>query len=138
MPAVTLLSVRAEHEGQAYTPERRGSKVVIGGANRSWASVDGDRVELTLGARVPEMLAAEIPTDDHDVVLARAALVAAICGHPRRDPRGAPIRFIWTDHVAIAAGRSANLAMRHTYVDTPQAQHMRYLEGEIHFEGVDE
>ena len=134
----SLESVRVIFSGRTYQARIQGSRVIVAGKTCAWATVTGDEVHLTLGAKVPDLLRAEIAPGEQEKALAAAVLVAAIAGHPRRDPRGRPIRFIWTDHVALGARRNAQLAMRHTWVDTPQAEHLKELDRTLRVEWVEE
>src|SRR5690349_7968585 len=101
----TLESVWIEFDGVDFTAAVRPGEVVVDGAPLaiSWAEPKATgQVEVVLGAKVPSLLR-EIAPKDRSCVPAGALIVSALVGHPRKSPIGRPIRFVWTDHVALAA-----------------------------------
>jgi hypothetical protein len=134
VPRRILERVRVEYGGSTYRASVRGTYVYVDEAKGplSWAWVEGDDVVVRLGAKVPELLAERVPRESWDEVLAGALIVAALAGHPRQDPPGRPIRFIWTDHVALAAEQGSLVALSHSWVQTPQAEHLKQMSGRVH------
>jgi hypothetical protein len=132
-----LEAAQVTFRGVTYRARVHGSSVEVNGDAVPFATAAGSAVEVVLGAKVPSLLSKEVAPSEHEDVLAAAVIVAAIAGHPRRDPRGQAIRFVWTDHVALGAQRSAATALRHSYVKDAQADHFVELAQNIHIEDPD-
>jgi hypothetical protein len=97
IPTSVLESLDVTVGGVAHSASvDRGSVRFSGGrGSPRWVNVVGDSVEVTLGAKVPELLN-DIPPEERDEAVAAGAIVAAVIGHPRREERGEPVRFVWT------------------------------------------
>ena len=133
IPRTALQRTTVEIEGIAYRSEVDGDEVLVPGAalHPSWARIVGDHlVELTLGAKVPPLLKT-IDSGRHPEVLSGSSIIAAVVGHPRRDPRGQPITFVWTDHVSLAESGDPTRAMDFSWVRDEQAEHIRALTGRV-------
>jgi hypothetical protein len=132
IPLQVLETTGVEINGAPYQAHVERGLIKVPGASLpvTWAAVVGDEVTITLGAKVPPLLD-EIPTDRIDPVLAGALIIASIVGHPRQSPRGRPIRFVWTDHVALAFRSDPALALKHSWVRDPSADHIERLAGSI-------
>jgi hypothetical protein len=132
-----LESVRIEVDGVEHRARVQTGQITVDGAMVAinWAEpVSADEVEVRLGAKVPTLLQ-EIPHADHDCLIAGAVIIAALIGHPRKDPRGQPIKFVWTDHVALASSGDPSRAMDHSWVRDPQAGHTRAMAARMRLRG---
>ena len=76
-------------------------------------------MSIRVGDRVPAMLSEWEDWSEHNRVVAGGALIAELAGHPCEKEPGGRISFVWTDHVAIAAGLSLNVAFDHSHVEAP-------------------
>jgi hypothetical protein len=131
IPATLVGRVAVEIEGRVHRAAIESGAVVVDGVGRAdWMEVNGDIVRVPLGAKVPALLASAERADDRELIAA-ALIVAAVVGHPRRDPAGQPVSFVWTDHVALAAEGSAATGMRFSWVRDEQAEHVRRLHGRV-------
>src|SRR5215211_3562069 len=122
MPRELLEAVTVDLEGRSYVARLAGGKVVVDGGRTgtSWAwGEEGDRVSIRVGDRVPAMLSEWVDRSEHNRVVAGGVLIAALSGHPCEEEPGGRISFVWTDHVAIAAGLSLNVAFEHSHVKRP-------------------
>jgi hypothetical protein len=134
LPLSALRGTSVDFDGQMYGAELDGNHLKVSGgrANTSWAQIDkDDTLVLRVGDRVPELLARHVPRQDREGVLVAAAIVAALAGHPRREPVGQRITFIWTDHIALAAGLPLRAALDVSHVRDRQGAHIRSMEGRI-------
>lgn len=132
-----LERVHVEIDRVDHRARVEGGQVLVDGAlvDPNWAHVVGaDEVTVTLGAKVPSLLA-DLAGADRDCLVAGGVIVAALLGHPRKDPRGQPISFVWTDHIALASSGRASKAMDHSWVRDPQAEHVRSLSGRVRLRG---
>ena len=88
-------------------------------------------LEVKLGSKRPALLAT-LPRDRHADLVSGALIASAVVGHPRRDPAGSAVSFVWTDHLALVAEGDASAAMEHTTVEDEQALHVLELAGRVH------
>jgi hypothetical protein len=137
IPRELLERVSIEVDGVEHRARVEGGRVSVGGALTAitWADpVSPDEIEVRLGAKVPALLK-DIAFADPDCLVAGAVIIAALIGHPRKDPRGQPIKFVWTDHVSLASSGDPSRAMDHSWVRDPQAAHTRAMSGRMRLRG---
>jgi hypothetical protein len=77
-------------------------------------------VESTVGAKVPELLARALDPSDREQALAASVVIAGVVGHPRQDPLA-----------SLSASCGPTTLMRHTWVDSPQAEHIQAISGRV-------
>ena len=134
LPVSLLDQVEVRLDDVGYRASVDGHRVVVRGApyGEVSARVDGDWLDVPVGAAVPDYLAGEgVPDEERDVLLVAGLVVSALAGHPRIHGGGGRATFVWGDHVALAHRGDAAPSMRYSRVREPIADHVRALRGRI-------